>query len=118
MHDRFARREDALRIHIRRRVTHIADHVLGNFFGRVKAEYLWIAGIELDDALAFFFHLAGAFEHRATDFVADVGQFVRFVDFTIHVPFLGGRGEPRILAKDRCLEMPDALRMQKKRRKT
>ena len=78
MHDRLARGEQALGIGIAGRIRQVADHVLLDFFRRLEAERRKIADIELDDAVAVFFHLPGARHHRAADVVADIGQLGGF----------------------------------------
>ena len=80
MHDGLARREHAFRIRIAGRVLQIEHHVAHDFIGRIEAEYGQIADIELGDLVAFFFHLPGFFQDRAADVVADVRQFIRFLN--------------------------------------
>ena len=80
MHDRLARREDALGIRVTRRVGQVADDVLLNFFRRIKAERGQIADIQLDDLVAFILHLLGFLQHGAANVVADVGEFGGFLD--------------------------------------
>jgi len=80
MHDRLARREDALRIGITGRVRQVADHVLLDFLGRIEAEGSEVADVQLDDLVTLFLHLLGLLQHRAADVVADVGEFGGFLD--------------------------------------
>jgi hypothetical protein len=49
-----------------------------DFVGRVEAEHGQVADIQLDDLVALFLHLAGLFQRRAANFVADVVELVRF----------------------------------------
>ena len=74
MHHSFARRKNTLAIGIARRVGQVADHVLLDFFGRIKAKHRQVADIELDDLLTFFLHLPGAVHDGAADVITDVGQ--------------------------------------------
>ena len=76
VHDRLARGEQALGITIAGRILQIGDHVFDDLVRGEKAEWRRIADIELDDAVAFLFHALGVFEDRATDVVADVGEFL------------------------------------------
>ena len=80
MHDRLARRKDALRIRVTGCIRQVADHVLLDFFGRIEAECGEVANIQLDDLVAFFLHLLGLLQHRAANVVADVGEFGGFLD--------------------------------------
>ena len=74
MHHRFARRKNTLAVGIPRRIGQVANHVLLNLLGRIKAKHRQIANIELDDFLALFLHLARPVHDGAANVVADVGQ--------------------------------------------
>ena len=74
VHHRLARRKNALAVGVARRIGQVANHVLLNFFRRIKAKYRQIADIELDDFLAFLLHLTRTVHDGAADVVADVGQ--------------------------------------------
>ena len=78
MHHRFAGCKNAFAVRIPSRVGQIADHVLLNFFGRIKTKHRQVANVELDYLLALFLHLARAVHDGAADVVADVGQLGRF----------------------------------------
>jgi hypothetical protein len=80
VHHGLARRENALAVRVARRVGQVADHVLLDFFGRIKAEHRQVADVELDDLVALFLHLPGRVHDGAADVVADVGELGGFVD--------------------------------------
>ena len=73
VHHRFARRKQALAVGVTRRVRQVANHVLHDFIGRLNAKCSNVADVELDDALAFFFHLPRFVEHGTTDVIAHMG---------------------------------------------
>ena len=58
----------------------VDDHVVHDFVRRIEAEHRQVADIELDDLVAFVLHLLGFFQDRTADVVADVRQFVRFLN--------------------------------------
>ena len=78
MHDRLARGEQALGVAVTRRIGQVDDDILDDLFRRFKAERRGVADVQLDDALAFFFHLLGTREHRAADVIADVVELGGF----------------------------------------
>ena len=78
MHDRLARREQALGIGIPSRVGHIVDHILLNFLRRFKAERGQVADIQLDDAMPFFLHLPGSCQHGSAYVITDIRQLGGF----------------------------------------
>ncbi len=80
MHDRLARREDALGIRVAGRVGQVADDVLLDFLGRIEAERGQVANVQLDDLVALFLHLPGLLQHGAANVVADVGEFGGLLD--------------------------------------
>ena len=80
MHDRLARRKNPLRIGIAGRIRQVADHVLLDFLGRIKAERRQVADVQLDDLVTLFLHLLGALQHGAADVIADIGEFCGFLD--------------------------------------
>ncbi|MCY1235417.1 hypothetical protein D9M72_480320 [compost metagenome] len=80
VHDRLTRSENALGIRITCRIWQVSHHVLLNLFRRVKTEYGQVADIQLDDLVPFFLHLLGLFQHRSADVVANVIEFVGFLD--------------------------------------
>jgi len=85
VHDRLARRENPLGIGITGRIRQIADHVLLDLFGRIKAERGQVADVQLDDLVALFLHLLGFLQHGAADVIADVGEFGGFLDMSHEV---------------------------------
>ncbi len=78
VHDRLARREQALAVGVARRVRQVADHVLHDLVGRLEAEHRQVADVQLDDAVALVLHLARSRQHRAANVVAHVVEFGRF----------------------------------------
>ncbi|MNT22690.1 hypothetical protein D3C72_1580830 [compost metagenome] len=80
VHDRLTRSENALGIRITCRIRQVSHHVLLNLFRRVKAEHGQVADIQLDDLVPFFLHLLGLFQHRTADVIANVIEFVGFLD--------------------------------------
>src|SRR5574343_259091 len=80
VHDRLARGKDTLRIRITGRIGQVADDVLLDFLGRIKAECGQVADVQLDDFVALFLHLLGFLQHRAANVVADVGEFGGLLD--------------------------------------
>ena len=80
VHHRLARRKNAFAVRITGRIGQVADHVLLNLFGCVKAKHSQVADVELDDFLPLFLHLARTVHDGAADVVTDVGQLGRFVN--------------------------------------
>jgi hypothetical protein len=80
VHHGLARRKNALAVRIAGRGGQVADHVLLDFFGRVKTEHRQVADIELDELLALFFHLLGGVHDRAADVVKHIGKLGGFGD--------------------------------------
>jgi len=80
VHDRLARRENPLGIGIASGIRQVADDVLLDFLGRIETERGQVADVQLDDLVAFFFHLLGLLQHGAANVVADVGQLGGFLD--------------------------------------
>jgi len=80
MHHRFAWREQAFAVGVARCMRNVAQHVLHNFVGRLQAKGSDIADVEPNDLVALFFHLARFVEHRTSNIVSNVGQFVRLDD--------------------------------------
>ena len=75
VHHSFACRKNALAVGVARRVAQVADHVLLDFFRRVKTKHRQIADVELDDFLTLVFHLTRAVHDRSPNVVTDIGQF-------------------------------------------
>ena len=80
MHDRLARRENPLGIGIPRRIRQVTDHVLLDFFGRIKTERGQVADVQLDDLVTLFLHLFGLLQHGAADVITDVGELGGLLD--------------------------------------
>ncbi len=80
MHDRLARREQALGVGVAGRIAHVAYHVLHDLVRRVETEGRQVADVELDDLVTILFHLARLLQHGATDVITDVCQFPGFLN--------------------------------------
>ncbi|MNT23239.1 hypothetical protein D3C72_1586510 [compost metagenome] len=80
LHDRFARREEPFGIRIALRRGQIADHVDQDFIRGIETEWGWVADVQFQDFIAFFFKTFSFFEHRATNVIADVVQFAGFLN--------------------------------------
>ena len=78
VHDGFAWFKQAFAVGVTTGFRHIAYDVLLNFFRHFEAKCRRVAYVQLDDALAFFFHLTGTLQHRATYVVTDIGQLIGF----------------------------------------
>ena len=74
MHDGLAGGKQALAVGVARRIGQVADHVLLDFFGRVKAEGRHVANVQADDLLALVFHLPGGIDDGAAYVIKHVGQ--------------------------------------------
>ena len=75
VHHRFARGKNAFAVGVTGRIGQVTDHILLNFFRRVKAKDCQIANIELDDFLPLLLHLARAVHDGPPDVVTHVRQF-------------------------------------------
>ena len=78
VHDGFARFKQPFAIGVTTGFRHVADDVLLNFLRHFEAKCCRVAYVQLDDALAFFFHLTGTLQYRAAYVVTDVGQLIGF----------------------------------------
>ena len=74
VHDGLAGGKQALAVGVARRIGQVADHVLLDFFGRVKAEGRHVANVQADDLLALVFHLPGGIDDGAAHVIKHVGQ--------------------------------------------
>ena len=81
MHHCLARCKEAFAVGVARAVRHIADHVLHDLVRRLQTKNRQIADIELDDLVAFVFHLTGLVQHRPADVIADTGQLAGLGDW-------------------------------------
>ena len=79
VHHRLARRKNAFAVRIRGGIGQVADHVLLDFFGRIKAKHREVADVQFDDFVALFLHLTGPIEDRSADVVTDIGQLAGFL---------------------------------------
>jgi hypothetical protein len=80
VHDRLARREQALAVGVARRMRQVANHVLHNFVGRLEAERRHVADVQLDDLVALFLHLPSLLQNGPADVVGHVGELARLDD--------------------------------------
>lgn len=83
MDNRAACSEQALGVAVAGSVTQIVDHVLHDFFGRLKAKRCGIADIQLDNAVAFILHFTRSRQHRAANVVAHVVELGGF-EYGLH----------------------------------
>ena len=80
VHHRFAGAKNAFAVRVARRGRQVADHVLLNFFGRIKAKHSQVADVEFDDLVAFLLHLTRSVHDGTANVITDVGQLVGFLD--------------------------------------
>ncbi len=80
VHHRLACRKNPLAVRITSRVRQVADHVLLDLLGGIKAEHRQVADVQADDLVALFFHLARRIHDGTADVVADVGELGGFLD--------------------------------------
>ena len=80
VHDRFARRENAFAVRVTGRIGQVANHVLLNFFRRIKAENCQVSDVQFDDFLPVLFHLTGAVHDGTANVITNVGELGRFLN--------------------------------------
>ena len=80
VHDGLAGGKNAFAVGVTGRIGQVADHVLLDFFGCLKAKRRQVADVELDDFLALVLHLLGGVHDRTAHIVEHIGQLGRFFD--------------------------------------
>ena len=80
VHHRLARRKNTLAVRVACRVGQVANHVLLDFFRRIKTKHRQVAQVQFDNLLAFVFHLARRVHDGPTNVVKHIGQLGRFGD--------------------------------------
>ena len=80
MHDRFTGTKNTLAVRVTRRGWQVTDHVLLNFFRRIKAKHGQVADVQFDDLVSFLLHLTRSVHDGTANVITDVGQLVGFLD--------------------------------------
>ena len=80
MHYRFSGGKNTFTVRVTRRIGQVTNHVLLNFFGRIESKHSQIAKVELDNFLAFVFHLTRRIHDGATNVIEHVCQLGRFLN--------------------------------------
>ena len=89
VHDRGARRPDALRVGVALRLRQVVDHVGDDLLGRLEAEGCGVADVELEDPVALGLEPLGLDQDRPAHVVADSLQLLALSDLA-HGPILAG----------------------------